>query len=250
MINYCLFNVLQFCDTPNIVKCLVMANETNTCMNRPYFWKQLCERDFMDDYNNIELDGYYKKYKQCYIFKYFITEFKYGRMYQLVIDKSKSVPQSHNRRYAILRYIKSKTKNEIIEEANQIVQKHINRKSNKSNKTKKYNEFANLEINEPVKCQDDFYLGRCLQFILDSNNNMYWSEIFNEYDIVEKAHEMKVKMLYPKEGDSFDIKSCDCGTWCYGDRRCSCGNRRIELECDDYINSLDDTDLYAFGVAY
>ncbi len=248
MINDCLFTALQFCNTPDIVKCLVITGKTNIYINKPYFWKLLCERDFMDEYNNIELDSYYKKYKQCYIFKLLKTEFKYGRMYQLVIDKSKSIPQCHNRRYEIIRYIESKTKNEIIEEANQIVQKHVNRKSNK---TKKYNEFANLKINEPIKCQDDFYLGRCVQFILDSNNKMYWSEIFDEIDIVKKAHEIKSKMIYYiKEGDSFKIKGCDnCDTWYYGDRRCSCDNIKFYLECDD-VDSLDDTDIYAYAASW
>ena len=55
MISDCLFNVLQFSDIQTTVKCLRITKETNSYINTQYFWKQLCERDFNDEYNEIEL---------------------------------------------------------------------------------------------------------------------------------------------------------------------------------------------------
>ena len=254
MIRDCLFNVLQFSDIQTTAKCLKTTKEINSYINKQYFWKQFCVRDFINDYNNIKLDGYYEKYKQCYIFKLLKNEFKYGRMYQLVIDKSKSIPQSQNRKYEIIKYIESKTKYEIIDEANQIINKHNNKKSNKQ---KLYNEFANMELNEYDEYIDNFYLGRCVQFILDSDNTIFWKDIFNqEYindkQIIEKAHEMKSKILYPtiEIGKKFYIKSCEnCCIWYYGDTRCSCGNRKYVLN-HIIINSLDETDVLIYAEPY
>lgn len=44
----------------------------------------------------------------------------------------------------------------------------------------------------------------------------------------------------PTDGDTFTINCCsDCDTWIYGERRCSCGNRRISLTVEgDYENGF------------
>lgn len=120
-------------------------------------------------------------------------------------------------------------------------------------KKKVYNEWYKLEIDKPItiKCEDEFYFGRCVQFILDSNNKINIIDLFNEgYDVIGEAHEMKTLMLRPKEGDELSVDGCDdCNTWCVGDRRCECGNRRCSLAHQD-ATSLDDTSVYAYAECY
>ena len=84
-----------------------------------------------------------------------ISDFEYGRMYQLVIDRTKNLENKPSRRRKCGSYMKSKTKQEIIKEAYQIT--NIFRKKYKR---KEYNEWFDLDIDH----EGDFYLGRCIRF--------------------------------------------------------------------------------------
>ena len=81
MFNDCIFNILQFSNISVIIKCFVI-NKNSTSLNTEYFWKLLCVRDNIIN-NNLTN---YHTYKQHY--ELAKSKFKYGRTYQLVIDKS------------------------------------------------------------------------------------------------------------------------------------------------------------------
>ena len=182
------------------------------------------------------------------------SRFYYGRAYQLVIDRSKNIKETlyRKRHEECLGYMKFKTENQIIHEAFTIAQKF---KENK--RTKTYNQWSNLDIDKPHNyiCYADFYFGRCVQFILDTNNKIYIEELFSiEYHkVISKAYEMKTSISLPKDGDelSFDDDYCDddCGTWTVGAGRCRCGNRRCDLAYSG-ITTLDDTDAGAYAEPY
>ena len=168
-----------------------------------------------------------------------ISDFQYGRMYQLVIDKTKNIENIPDRRYECLNYIDTLTKSEIIKEAYVI--------SKRLNKRKINNEWHELEIDHI----GNFYFGRCIQFILDSNNKINIKDLLNktELDIVQQAHEMKTLMLASKKGTEFAVRGCDCDTWYVGDKRCDCGNRRCYLESKS-VRSLDDTSICEYVAHY
>lgn len=242
MLTDCLFSISQFTNIFTTLNCL-KTSKTMSQINTEYFWRLLCERDYK---KHFIPDNFYQTYK--YYYQVSKSKFKYGRMYQLIIDKSKKIPMQKDRKYDILNYIRRKTKHEIINEANEIVQHHNTHKSI----SKKYNEFADLNINEPIEFHNDFYLGRCVQFILDTNNKIELSDIITKIkkDILDLAHTMKARILAPSEGTDFDVDCEDCGTWSYGDKRCACGDRRYHLYCPDIVSSLDYTDIDSYPEHY
>lgn len=246
MITDCLFNTLQFSDIYTIIKCL-NVKQYNSSINTEYFWKCLCERDYKNDYQTTNSQTYYQKYKQCHIYTSCNTDFEYGRMYQLVMDKTKRILPSYGRRYRILDWMEMQSKEKIIQEANYIISNH-----NYKRHRHIYNEFAKLKLKEPLEYKDDFYLGRCVQFILDTNNKITSKEIFenDREEIVNLAHEMKAKILYPKVNDVYKVDCDECYVWYYGNKRCSCGNRRYSLYVLDTVNSLDDTELTSYPEHY
>lgn len=219
-----------------------------------------------------------------------MDEFEYGRRYQLVVDKTKTIPPELDRRYQILRYIKSLTRDEIIEESKNIVNSHqkkielyqkkieirqkytdfyqknieLYQKSGEKKvecghsrrgqmKIRKYNDFDKLNLEIPESYKNEFYLGRCVQFLLDTNNKIEWNDIITktEEEIIDMAHEAKTKILYPKEGDAFKINGCyNCSYWSYGHKRCSCGNRRYYYYDMGPVATLDDTELEGYAEPY
>lgn len=223
------------------------------------------------------------------IFKHIIMNvdnFQYGRMCQLIIDRSKNITEDKYsyRREKCASYMKSKTKDDVILEAYTIINKFQNKR-----KYKIYNEWHDLNIStrisefipknleyrdlndfdicietsqqdyfikrsiSHVKHEDAcFYLGRCIQFLLDTNNKINIHDLFIKTysEIINQAHDLKELILMPKEGDELRISGCDsCSTWYIGSRRCECGNRRCSL-IHDSVGSLDNTSLNAYGECY
>ena len=99
---------------------------------------------------------------------------------------------------------------------------------------------------------DDFYEGRCYQFLVDNEEKIPVG-YFSLVNVAETHwHDMLMKN-YEKEGTSYYIKCCDyCSEWTYGDRRCSCGNRRMMLtsDSDDYRCHLDKSDIRVYPQPY
>ena len=170
-----------------------------------------------------------------------ITDFEYGRYYQIVADRSKYIYETKyiKRRENIIHYMNTGSVDQIIGECLLIIlEAKIKPKSNDW-----YDITMSISIHNEV--YDDFYIGRCIQFILDTNNNIKASELVNmeEKDLVFKAHEMKTRLLLVKDGIDIEFKGCDyCDTWTVGDKRCSCGNRRCFLDYN-LLTSLDDTNI-------
>lgn len=166
-----------------------------------------------------------------------MLDFEYGRRYQLVSDKTKIVPQRPGRKYSILSWMSSQTEEDIIKESDNIANYYAKQE-------RFYNEFNKFNLGYDVVCEDDFYFGRCVQFILDTNNKITWNEIMAKThdEIIELAHQMKMKILQPKKGDLFHISECDCGWWSYGDNRCECGDVRCSY-VDGEVFSLDDIEV-------
>jgi hypothetical protein len=174
-----------------------------------------------------------------------LSKFEKGRIYQLVIDRSKNIVIKEGRIYNCDDYMNTKNKIDMMGEAYTIIDNF--RKGRKYKNGKKYNQWHQLHLFS----NDNFYYGRCIQFILDTNNNKDMNELLNKYIsvIITEAHLLKTELLRPKIGDIFSVRGCDCNEWSYGDRRCSCGNRRCYLEYKNVIN-LDDTELYSYVECY
>lgn len=176
-----------------------------------------------------------------------LKEFVYGRCYQLVLDKSKAVHRAPGRAELIKTYARSRTREQIIEEARRII-----------STTKKKADWMNIWIDIEDLKESDEYHGRCVQFLLDSNHKRKLIDliVLGEQKVVEMAHAERMKQLFPKPGGlEFDTsKLCNymCGggcSWTYGDKRCSGDNRRYMLEWES-LNSLDDTFIHAYPEPY
>jgi hypothetical protein len=84
-----------------------------------------------------------------------------------------------------------------------------------------------------VYSQDSYYQGRCYQYLVDYG----YKNVDSVKDIVlvaEAIHFNKVIAPWCREGREYDIDFC-CGTWYYGDNRCSCDNYKVRL----YVGELD-----------
>lgn len=199
-------------------------------------------------------------------------EFQYGRCYQLVIDKSRNITfrntsvskggvliasdqnitgnyKINPRRKNVDKYIKERTRAEIIKEALLISITKANQKNISRKPRKIFNEWHKLDIQ--YSFENNFYLGRCVQFILDSNNKIYLDNIQKESgEIIADAHQMKAKMLRNTINNSY-VCDCDiCGIWYFDENRCQCGNRRVLLIGNDIVESLDDVQLECYTVCY
>lgn len=160
--------------------------------------------------------------------------FQYGRAYQLVIDKTKAVPNVQGRAMKVQEYIKTRSRAEIITEANNI----INHTNKKADWVYIWNYVEKLDV-------DDEYYGRCVQFLLDSDYTVKIATLIaiGQNAVVKRAHETREKQLLPAVGTlTFDTtKECGdaCGdgsedgsegcSWTYGDKRCSKDNKKYSL---------------------
>lgn len=195
----------------------------------------------------------------------YITPFTYGRNMQIIIDFSlnKCTKESsrfeHSRRHNIQNYVLSLHPDLIIAESRII----ILRLSTKINKGKARNNGL-FDFSECI-CNHDsdnmLYLGRCFQFILDSNRNTIFSDLI-KLDIKEifvQAESMKRMMLSKqiKSNCSIGLSTDDriyCEDWCDGwdgkSKRCHCGNRRCQFSSYTSLAHLDDTDIDLYVECY
>ena len=208
-----------------------------------------------------------------------ITPFIYGRHLQVLLDYYKS--NTEGRKYQIHNDVKKMTTKEIILNAQQLVE---TRKKNMLDKqqwghTINDNGFYNLMVDHPnifadsdeniylqkyinkplTKYADAIYIGRCFQFLLDTDRVNYKLDDllkFNGETIILNAHCCKITILKRSlKNKVFDV---DCGcdddceshqysdcSWTYDDSRCACGNRRY---CFDElpIKSIDDTEIFGY----
>jgi hypothetical protein len=160
-----------------------------------------------------------------------MEEFLQGRFHQLITDRSTRVPHDEKRKYNIITYIEGRTQEQLNEEAQDIIN------------LSQDDEALDMSPTPPEGYDDLFYLGRCVQFILDSDKRLGWNDILSMEDIINYAHEMKTEMLCPraKECQSYELRSryCSCGWYTIGQNRCCCGNRRCHYEEPDTVDSLD-----------
>ena len=181
----CIFNVLQFSDCTMITKVL-SVNKDNVSINTLYFWKLLCERDKIKINKKLSPNKIYKNY-----YNSLKTEFKYGRCYQFVIDNltNNILSDYYNDKsdeFDIIGFMNSKAKVQVINEAINIIRKN-NIKLQNSNKFIKYH--------------NKFYLGRCVQFIIDFTIEINFDQLIikSPNAIIKKAHIMKAISLLNRE---------------------------------------------------
>lgn len=204
----------------------------------------------------------------------------YGRHLQIVINYSKMKTSKYSaygglkrsshraRRYDISEYITRKSHQEILNEARKISKKIIDKIESKyhfkqSNITKlMLTEKINLykldfkftpEILEtffPFKNSGDYllYVGRCIQFLIDTNRKKYTYEnlgtlIYEE--IINKAHKIKTKILIEQRAPYRVNCHCTCDdhnlcTWTPWNNRCDCDNAKFWFIMDLKSATLDD----------
>lgn len=173
------------------------------------------------------------------------TQFQLGRLHQLIVDRSKSVPASHDRRITMARYIEELTQEQKIAEALEMITEG---KLRNQKRKKQYNEYLDMNLDLFKGYENEFYLGRCVQFILDSNNKVSAIELSlkSSVEILTLAHDMKERML-DSHNDCVDCDCDECGMWSRDDKRCWCGNKRYWWVQTTYDISLDT--LYVDGYA-
>ena len=193
-----------------------------------------------------------------------ITPFVYGRYHQLVMDRSKfykwyddrrrkAVPNYDGcRREAVPKYIASRTPEQIVVEARSIL----------ANGSKKPvindNGFATMAPEYPVSITNDesIYLGRCVQFLLDTDRKQYKLDVLLTWSadtLKVKAHGAKYNIYYEKY--KHKEESCDCECECkahdfyggdfdcrraYGEKGCKCSTCGLLLDNLAPVKSLDD----------
>lgn len=187
-------------------------------------------------------------------------DFLYGKLYQLVSDKSKQVTGC-DRKYGIEKWLKQSSKEDIISEAIKIltdyetkliptgprIGKKMKRTQEKRllNDKNEWNDWVYVMKQSFQPKKDDFYVGRCVQFLLDTNGHLYKSSMFkNPNQIVELMKKEKERVLFKQlDGQLIHISysMCECEEWRIGEKRCECGNRRINLDYE--MPDVDDTDL-------
>lgn len=195
-----------------------------------------------------------------------IDDFTYGRLYQLVSDKSKRFV-GPERRYEIASWLKKSSKDEIIAEAIKILNDYEtklipidNRIGNKlkrfQQKRKQRDEEESNDWAYPFKKQvidkisNPFHLGRCVQFLLDTNGKRFKVKSLTREDEIKRLMVEEKTMVLEKQIGTVHISYslCECERYTPGEKRCECGNRRIGLEYKD--PDVGDTYLYYCEYAY
>lgn len=211
-----------------------------------------------------------------------LSIFGYGREYQLVTDLTEKVKTADDsstgrtirRREDVQYFIADLTKEEIKKEAKLIIdtnKKHHRRfPENGWNNfdmplTEKAEQFlskflvnrdGSSESSESLELEERHYdkivyLGRCVQFLLDTNAKLRLVDLLDSLETVEKrAHELRETLCHKwfKNQESKEIGFKACGSCDYVDfdeKRCGCGTK---ISFDYYsINSLDDTSLGVYA---
>lgn len=179
------------------------------------------------------------------------SDFVYGRLYQLVRDKSTNIigSQYRKREKKCEEYMDALSFEDTVKEAYSLLQRAYKfRKYSEwyGDRTIQSNGWDDVEVGNHKAVKDSFYVGRCIQFILDSDSTVdIKSLLVKENDhIVREAHDKKNEMLLPQEGERLEFRDCeDCDGWEVGDNRCLCGNRRCCLEQKSWVSSLDDSSI-------
>lgn len=209
-----------------------------------------------------------------YIFQYIqLTPFQFGRVYQLVADKSKNIKGDtiYKRCDSSNNYISSLSSRDVLLEAYQISNDFKKRQLLQTKKyreyveynqtsdefkrpkirkpsNKKYNEWYQLEIQHDFESYrydfkesliDYFQLGRYVQFLLDTDNTVSIKDILKTkpHEIRDQAFKLKKARNTPSKGDILPVDYCNCGRWICGEPRCFCGSHKCKLIIS--ISSLD-----------
>jgi hypothetical protein len=137
------------------------------------------------------------------------------------------------------RYMDNLNKDEVISEGLDLIY------TSKRNPKKVNNQNEWREIFLPVQnnsLYSDFYFGRCLQFLLDSNNKKSMKVICSQ-EIIGEARRIRTKHLTPKKGTELHHECCNnCSTWTLGEKRCDCDNVRCTVYFGS-VSELDDTEI-------
>lgn len=100
-----------------------------------------------------------------------------------------------------------------------------------------------VTLYEGDKFKNDFYEGRCYQFLKDCGDH-----INEDQELIKTAHKRYYKIHTKKwfrQGTEYPLNYsiCYCEKWYYGDYRCSCDNAKVSL-CYDNVDkkkiTLDD----------
>ncbi len=182
--------------------------------------------------------------------------FIYGRKYQFLIDRYPVNPKlmrginwyDHtNRFHAVRRIVGTMSQIKINENVNKMLTEPIPVFSGKTGIKRYYRLKPSLATNfDILGCRFYshlhpkkyiYYIGRCFQFLLDTNAKITLDKIYNPID---EALALNAKIRCKPKEQMYDIKCCqNCSTYYYDDRRCSCGNRRILVNFYEYL-PLDD----------
>ena len=198
---------------------------------------------------------------QTSVFAKMISLFNKGRYYQIVTDMSKNVVtttdpitgETEYRRDKILEYMQSLSEEQIEVEAIHILEtnnKHHRRfpengwnnivtvfPENTLNFLRRFcivNSEGVLDITDRSR-ERLFYLGRCVQFLLNTNAKMRLLDLLNDMQsVVSKAHELRTTLCYEwfkKHTDRLvRFKMCEKADYVYyDDHRCRC---RIKIMFD------------------
>jgi hypothetical protein len=176
--------------------------------------------------------------------------FFHGRMHQLVIDRSRNIREERDkynrfriistRRQVSQEWMRTHSRSEINQEAISIINS-TSRRALQRGDNNWYRIFDYISMD-----MDNFYVGRCVQFILDTNNKQRPTfENDTEISIILTAHEKMTQIQTPREGRSMTHKLCDCRGWTVGNNRCDCGNIKCYLDdSENNLRSLDDTSTF------
>lgn len=181
-----------------------------------------------------------------------LSKFHDGQRYQFLIDFY-PIPYTYNRKIEIRQYVKSLSKDEIVEKCRELSDDKMpvySIKEGEQPKVKKYKNYnKTLELYTGNNRPNDFYEGRCHQFIIDSSKHD--PNLFD--DIVSEAQSIWCTILsrsHQIEGTLYNIKCCDyCSEWIYNNHRCSCGNVKICLYVETLCITLDDIDIAVYPQA-
>ena len=159
-----------------------------------------------------------------------LSLFNFGRQYQIVIDLTKKVNTTVNSLYGITKYrreevqlyITELTEEEIKKEAQFIIETN-----KKHHRRFAENGWNNFDITLPEKAEqflekylednyDIVYLGRCVQFLLDTNAKLKLIDLLNNLETVQNdAHELRETLCYKwfknQESNTIRFKAyCNC----------------------------------------
>jgi hypothetical protein len=99
-----------------------------------------------------------------------------------------------------------------------------------------------------------FYIGRCVQFILDTKHLVkckfdYTFQYETECSIISEAHKIMTNIQTPCKGRSMIHNLCKCEKFIVGSKYCNCGEVKCFLR-GTYLKNLDDALIFCVGTKY